>query len=93
MSIVKQMLLDAKIAADYAVAMERTAILDEMAKEQSTSVRYVGDYVAFNEFGKIKITTRANYDAFIRNASMVMSFDGTIQEAVEYIEHYMVGEN
>ena len=47
---------------------------------------YVGDYVAYTEFGKTKITTKANYEAVIRNASMILTFDGTIHEAVEYIK-------
>ena len=46
---------------------------------------YVGDYVVYEEFGKTKITTKENYEAFIRDASMVILFNGTIGEAVEYI--------
>lgn len=53
---------------------------------------YVGDYVAFKEFGKTKITTKENYEAVIRNASKVMTFDGTIHEAVDYIKQYMGGK-
>ena len=52
---------------------------------------YVGDYVAFKEFGKTKITTKENYEAVIRNASKVMTFDGTIHEAVEYIKQNLGG--
>lgn len=47
---------------------------------------YVGNYVAYKEFGKTKITTKANYEAIIRNANIVVTFDGTIHEAVEYLK-------
>ena len=47
---------------------------------------YIGNYVAYSEFGKTKITTKANYEAVIRNANIIVTFDGTIQEAVEYIK-------
>ena len=47
---------------------------------------YVGNYVAYQEFGKTKITTKENYEAVIRNAHKVLTFDGTIHEAVEYIK-------
>ena len=50
---------------------------------------YVGNYVAYKEFGKTKITTKENYEAVIRNASKVRTFDGTIHEAVEYIKQNM----
>ena len=53
---------------------------------------YMGDYVVYKEFGKTKITTKTNYEAVIRNASMVMNFNGTIHEAVEYIKQYMGGQ-
>lgn len=49
---------------------------------------YVGNYVAFKEFGKTKITSKENYEAFIRNENKVVTFYGTIQEAVEYIKQY-----
>lgn len=52
---------------------------------------YVGNYVAFKEFGTTKITSKENYEAVIRNASKVMTFDGTIHEAVEYIKQYFGG--
>ena len=51
---------------------------------------YVGNYVAFEEFGT-KITSKDNYDAPIRNASKVMNFNGTIDQAVEYIKQYFGG--
>ena len=54
---------------------------------------YVGDFVAYEEFGKTKITTKANYEAFIRNASMVIPFDGTLNEAVEYIKQNFGGNS
>lgn len=49
---------------------------------------YVGNYVAYKEFGKTKITHKANYEAVIRNENVVITFDGTIQEAVEYIKQF-----
>lgn len=55
--------------------------------------KYVGDYVAYEELGRTKITTKENYHAFIiRDASMVMPFEGTVDEAVEYIKKYFYGE-
>ena len=53
---------------------------------------YVGDFVAFKEFSTTKITTKENYEAVIRNASKVMTFDGTIHEAVEYIKQNFGGQ-
>lgn len=52
---------------------------------------YVGNYVAYSEFGKTKITSKTNYEAVIRNASQVVTFDGTIHEAVEYIKKCVGG--
>lgn len=52
---------------------------------------YVENYVAFKEFGKTKITTKANYEAVVCNASKVMPFNGTIHDAVEYIKQYFGG--
>lgn len=52
---------------------------------------YVGDYVVYEEFGRTKITTKENYEAFIRDASMVILFNGTVDEAVEYIKKYFYG--
>lgn len=52
---------------------------------------YVGNYVAFEEFGKTKITSKDNYEVPIRNAGKVMNFNGTIDEAVEYIKQYFGG--
>ena len=49
---------------------------------------YVGNYVVFEEFGKIKITNKENYEAVIRDASKVLYFNGTIEEAVEYVKKY-----
>ena len=53
--------------------------------------QYVGNYVVFEEFGKTKITTTANYKAVIRNANIIVTFDGTIDEAVEYIKKNVGG--
>lgn len=53
---------------------------------------YVGDYVVYEEFGRTKITTKENYEAFIRDASRVMPFEGTTDEAVAYIKKYFYGE-
>lgn len=52
---------------------------------------YVGNFVAFKEFGKTKITSKANYEAVVRNASKVMEFNGTIHEAVRYIKQNFGG--
>ena len=49
---------------------------------------YVGNFVIFEEFGKTKITSKENYEAVIRNASKVLPFNGTIEEAVEYVKKY-----
>ena len=49
---------------------------------------YIGKYVVFEEFGKTKITRKENYEAVIRNASKVLLFNGTIQEAIEYVKKY-----
>jgi hypothetical protein len=51
---------------------------------------YVGNFVAFEEFGT-KITDKDNYESHIRNASKVMNFNGTLDEAVEYIKQYFGG--
>lgn len=48
--------------------------------------QYIGNYVVYQEFGKTKITTKANYEAVIRNANIIVTFDGTVDEAVEYIK-------
>ncbi len=53
---------------------------------------YVGDYVAYTEFGKTKITSVANYEAVIRNDRQVVTFDGTIHEAVAYIKQNFGGQ-
>jgi hypothetical protein len=45
-------------------------------------------YVCFEEFGQTKITKQENYDAYIRNERQVVRFDGTIEEAAEYVEKY-----
>ena len=52
---------------------------------------YVGNYVAYSEFGKTKITNKTNYEAVIRNERQVITFDGTIHEAVEYIKQNFGG--
>ena len=52
---------------------------------------YVGDMVAYVEFGKTKITTKENYDEYIRNERRVVTFDGTLNEAVEYIKQNFGG--
>jgi hypothetical protein len=52
---------------------------------------YVGNFVAFKEFGKTKITTKENYEAVIRDANKVITFHGTIHEAVEYIKQILEG--
>ena len=49
---------------------------------------YVGNFVVFEEFGKTKITRKENYEAVIRDASKVLPFNGTIEEAVEYVKKY-----
>ena len=49
---------------------------------------YVGNFVVFEEFGKTKITRKENYEAVIRDASKVLYFNGTIEEAVEYVKKY-----
>ena len=49
---------------------------------------YIGKYVVFEEFGKTKITSKENYEAVIRDASKVLLFNGTIEEAVEYVKKY-----
>ena len=53
---------------------------------------YVGDYVAYKEFNQTKITTKTNYEAVIRNDRQVITFDGTIHEAVEYIKQNLGGK-
>lgn len=53
---------------------------------------YVGNYVAYKEFGKTKITSKNNYEAVIRNDLKVVTFDGTIHEAVEYIKQNFGGQ-
>ena len=53
---------------------------------------YVGDYVAYKEFGKTKITSKTNYEAVIRNECQVVTFDGTIHEAVAYIKQNFGGQ-
>lgn len=58
-------------------------------KRESVSV---GDYVCFNYFGKIKITTAENYAREIRNTKECMDFDGTMYEAVEYVKQYFIKE-
>lgn len=55
------------------------------------NVQYVGNYAVFEEFGKTKITTKANYEAVIRNANIIVTFDGTVDEAVEYIKKCVGG--
>ena len=52
---------------------------------------YIGNYVAYSEFGKTKITNKTNYEAVIRNERQVITFDGTIHEAVEYIKQNLGG--
>ncbi len=52
---------------------------------------YVGNYVVYKEFGKTKITKKKNYKAVIRNDRRVMTFDGTIHEAVRYIKQNLGG--
>ena len=52
---------------------------------------YVGDFVAYKEFGKTKITTKENYEAVIRNERQIITCNGTIHEAVEYIKKYIIG--
>ena len=54
-------------------------------------MRYVGNYVIFTEFNTTKITSKDNYVALYRNASKVMTFDGTIDQAVEYVKKYLGG--
>ena len=41
-------------------------------------------------YGRIfYVTSKENYEAVIRNASKVLYFNGTIQEAVEYVKKYL----
>ena len=49
---------------------------------------YTKGYVCFEELGQTKITTTENYEAYIRNERKVINFDGTIEEAAEYVEKY-----
>ena len=48
--------------------------------------QYVGNYAVYSEFGKTKITSKANYEAVIRNANLIVTFDGTVDEAVEFLK-------
>lgn len=52
---------------------------------------YVGDMVAYVEFGKTKITTKANYDAYVRDERQAITFDGTLSDAVEYVKQNLGG--
>lgn len=52
---------------------------------------YVGDFVVYTEFGKTKITNKYNYAATIRNERQVITFDGTLDDAVEYIKQNFGG--
>ena len=52
---------------------------------------YVGNYVVFEEFGKVKITSKENYEAVYCNAHGIIVFDGTLNEAVEYIKQNLGG--
>ncbi len=54
---------------------------------------YVGNYVAYKEFGKTKITIKSNYEAVYRNPNIVVTFDGTIHEAVEYLKQTIGGQD
>ena len=49
---------------------------------------YIKNYVCFEECGQTKITSKENYEARIRNERQVVKFDGTIEEATEYVEKY-----
>lgn len=54
---------------------------------------YVGNYVAYKEFDRTKITTKANYEAVIRDVNKVITFDGTIHEAVRHIKQNLEVQN
>lgn len=56
------------------------------------NVHYINHYVVFQEFGITKITNKTNYNAQIRNASQVLRFDGTVDEAIRYVKKYFIGE-
>jgi hypothetical protein len=49
---------------------------------------YTKGYVCFEELGHTKITTTENYEAYIRNERQVVNFDGTVEEAAEYVEKH-----
>lgn len=55
------------------------------------TIKYIGDYVVFTELGRTKITTKENYNLSIRDASRVMLFEGTEDEAVAYIKKFFYG--
>lgn len=60
-------------------------------REGATQMKiYSKGYVCFEEFGHTKITSKENYEALIRNERQVVNFDGTIEEAVEYVEKYFI---
>ena len=49
---------------------------------------YTKGYVCFDEFGQTKITSTENYEAFIRDEREVVKFDGTVEQAAEYVEKH-----
>lgn len=49
---------------------------------------YVNGYACFEEFGQTKITSIENYEARIRNEREVVKFDGSVEEAAEYVKKY-----
>lgn len=46
-------------------------------------------YIAFDNFGKILITTEDNYNSLVLDLNKCCTFNGTLNEANEYIAKYL----
>ena len=53
-----------------------------------TTVIYIENFVAFEDAFGVKITSKDNFEKCIMNAGKVMSFNGSLNDAVEYIKTY-----